>query len=90
MQGFQKLQNDLKVGLSSTHYIYIYIKSETHFVKFKRLKNEDKKRYPSTLANSTLFILFLKMLKFSKIISSKSKNILKNNSEFLGIFHLLK
>jgi hypothetical protein len=31
--------------------------------------------YPSnTLANSTLIILFSEMLKFSKIISSKSKN----------------
>jgi len=33
--------------------------------------------YPSTLANSTLIILFSEMLKFSKIISSKSKNIVK-------------
>jgi hypothetical protein len=30
------------------------------------------------------------MLKFSKIISSKSKNIVKENSEYLGIFYLLK
>jgi hypothetical protein len=30
------------------------------------------------------------MLKFSKIIFSKSKNIVKDNSEYLGIFHLLK
>jgi hypothetical protein len=31
------------------------------------------------------------MLKFSKIISSKSKNnIVKQNSGYLGIFHLLK
>jgi hypothetical protein len=30
------------------------------------------------------------MLKFSKIISSKSKNIVKDNSEYLGIFHVLK
>jgi hypothetical protein len=29
--------------------------------------------YPSTLAKSTLIILFCKMLKFSKIIPSKSK-----------------
>ncbi len=41
--------------------------------------------YPSTLANSTLIILFTKMLKFSKDISSKSKNIVKENSEYLGI-----
>jgi len=33
--------------------------------------------YPNTLANSTLIILFSEMLKFSKIISSKSKNIVK-------------
>ncbi len=31
----------------------------------------------STLANSTLIILFSEMLKFSKIIFSKSKNIVK-------------
>ncbi len=46
--------------------------------------------YPSTLANLTLIILFSEMLKFSKIISSKSKNIVKENSEHLGIFNLLK
>jgi len=43
------------------------------------------------MANWTLIILFLEMLKFSKIISSKSKkNIVKNNSEYLETFHLLK
>jgi hypothetical protein len=30
------------------------------------------------------------MLKFSKIIFSKSKNIVKDNSEYFGVFHLLK
>jgi hypothetical protein len=49
-----------------------------------------KYEYPRTLANSTLIILFSKMLKFSNFISFKSKNILKDNSEYLGIFHLLK
>jgi hypothetical protein len=44
----------------------------------------------STLANSTLIILFAEMLKFSKIISSKSKNIMKDNSEYFRIFHLWK
>jgi hypothetical protein len=39
--------------------------------------------YLSTLASLTLIILF------SKIISSKSENIVKENSEHLGIFHLL-
>jgi len=43
-----------------------------------------------TLANSILIILFSEMLKFSKIISSESKNIVKDNSEYLGILHLLK
>jgi hypothetical protein len=38
----------------------------------------------------SLIILFSKMLKFSKIISSKSKNIVKENSEYLGIFYFLK
>jgi hypothetical protein len=51
------------------------------------LKNN---RYFSTLASSTLIILFSKMLKFSKIISSKSKNIMKENSEYLKIFRLLE
>jgi len=45
--------------------------------------------YPSTLANLTL-MLFLEMLKIIKITFSKSKNIVKDNSEYLGIFHLLK
>jgi hypothetical protein len=42
------------------------------------------------LANSTLIILFSTMLNFSNFISFKSKNIVKENSEYLGIFHLLK
>jgi hypothetical protein len=45
--------------------------------------------YLSTLANLTLITLFSEILKFSKIISSKSKNLVKENSEYLGIFHLL-
>ncbi len=44
----------------------------------------------STLASSTLIILFSEMLKFSKTISFESKNIVKENSEYLGIFHFLK
>jgi acyl CoA:acetate/3-ketoacid CoA transferase beta subunit len=47
-------------------------------------------KYLSTLANSTLIILFSKMWNFSKIISFKSKNIVKENIEYLRIFHLLK
>jgi hypothetical protein len=44
--------------------------------------------YPNTLASLTLIILFSEMLKFSKIISSKSKiYILKEKiGNFLGIF----
>jgi len=38
--------------------------------------------YPNTLANSALIILFSELLKFSKIISFKSKNILKDISEY--------
>jgi hypothetical protein len=30
------------------------------------------------------------MLRFSKNISSKSKNVVKDNSEYLGKFYLLK
>ncbi len=41
------------------------------------------KEYPSTLANLTLIIYFLELLKISKIISSKSKNIVKDNNEYL-------
>ncbi len=37
-----------------------------------------------------LILLFSEMLKFSKIIFSKSKNIVKYNGEYLGIFHFLK
>ncbi len=52
------------------------------------------KGYPSsssTLTNSTPILLFSKMLKISKIISSKSIFFfVKENSEYLGIFHLLK
>jgi hypothetical protein len=54
-----------------------------------QLRNKYAK-YPSTLANSALIILFSEMLKFSKMIFSKSKNIVKDNSEYLGILHLLK
>jgi len=46
-------------------------------------------KHLSTLASSTLIVLFSEMLKISKIISSKSKNIAKENSEYL-VFHLLK
>jgi hypothetical protein len=35
-------------------------------------------------------ILFSELLKFSKIISSKSKKIVKENNGYLGIFHLFK
>jgi hypothetical protein len=47
-------------------------------------------KYPSTLANLTLITLFSEILKISKIISSKLKNIVKDNNEYLGISHLLK
>jgi hypothetical protein len=46
--------------------------------------------YTNTLANLTLITLFSEMLKFSKIISSKSKTIVKKNSEYLKIFDVLK
>jgi len=35
-------------------------------------------------------LLFSEMLKFKKIISSKSKNIVKENQEYSGILYLLK
>jgi hypothetical protein len=48
--------------------------------------------YPSVpWTNSTLIILFFRNVEiFFQIISSKSKNIVKDNGEYLGIFHLLK
>jgi hypothetical protein len=51
---------------------------------------QNKTNHLSTLASSTLNILFSEMLKFSKIIFSKSKNIVKKNSEYLGIFHFVE
>jgi hypothetical protein len=45
----------------------------------------------STLANSTLIILFSESLKFSKNNFFRIKKIIvKKNSEYLAIFHLLK
>jgi hypothetical protein len=43
------------------------------FSCYKLQHTPQKKDYRSTLANSTLIILFSEMLKFSKIISSKLK-----------------
>ncbi len=56
---------------------------ESYHVKFST-------NLETLVANSTLNILFSEMLKFSKLISSKSKNIMKDNSEYFGIFQLLK
>jgi hypothetical protein len=42
------------------------------------------------LANATLILLFSEVLKISNFTSSKSKNIVNDNSEYLRIFHLLK
>jgi hypothetical protein len=58
--------------------------------KFEMLFENNWKCTFSTLASSTLIILFSEMLKFSKIISSKSKNIIKENSKYVEIFHFLK
>jgi hypothetical protein len=44
----------------------------------------------STLANLRVIILLSEMLKCWNFIFSKSKNIMKDNNEYLGIFHLLK
>jgi hypothetical protein len=55
-----------------------------------KMQGDVPRNYLGTLANSTLIILFSEMLKFSKIISSKSKNIVKQNNGYLRIFHLLK
>jgi hypothetical protein len=48
-------------------------------------------KFPSILANSTPIRFFSEMLKFSKrIILWNQKIIVKDNSEYLRIFHLLK
>jgi len=60
------------------------------FLGQRTASSHDTSIFLNTLANLTLIILFSKMLKFSKIISSKLKKIVKENSEYLGIFHLLK
>jgi hypothetical protein len=47
--------------------------------------------YLSTLANSTILILFSEMLKFSrKLFLPNQKNIVKENSGYWRIFHLVK
>jgi hypothetical protein len=62
------------------------------FLTSRRTNNIWQAEYPSTyLAQfDTNFLFFSEMLKFSKNKISKSKNIVKDNSEYLGIFHLLK
>jgi len=55
-----------------------------------KMQGNVPRNYLGTLTNSTLIILFSEMLKFSKIISSKSENIVKQNNGYLRIFHLLK
>jgi len=55
----------------------------------------DERKYNMKLDNTLVpwpvtYINNSEMLKFSKIISSKSKNIVKDNSEYLKRFHLLK
>jgi hypothetical protein len=74
------------------YWIFVIIDSSSFKNIFgsKSCKFPWYKHIPCTLANSTLIILISKMLKISKIISSKSKKIVKENSEYLGIFHLLK
>jgi len=54
------------------------------------LKTNQSGVHPRTLASSPLIILFSAFLEFSKINSSKSKNVLEDNNEYLRIFHLLK
>jgi hypothetical protein len=44
----------------------------------------------STLANSTLIYIILRNVEMLILFFSKSKNIVKDNSEYFGIFHLLK
>jgi hypothetical protein len=47
--------------------------------------------YPSTLANSTLIILFSKMVEILKnYFFQIKKYIMKDDNEYLGIFHLSK
>jgi hypothetical protein len=55
-------------------------------VRHPGLKGANQK----TIYLSTLAKVLTEMLKFSKIISSKSKSIVKEDSEYIRIFHLLK
>jgi hypothetical protein len=78
-----------------TQALSIEVWKQTHanshpFSCYKLQHTPRKKDYRSTLANSTLIILFSEMLKFSKIISSELKNIVKDNGKYLGILHLFK
>jgi hypothetical protein len=65
------------------------VQCKVHIHDFQKIQIPQKLKI-STLVNSTLFILFYEMLEFSNIISSKSTNVVKENSEYLGMFHLLK
>jgi hypothetical protein len=55
-----------------------------------KMQGDIPRNYLGTLANSILITLFSEMLKCWNFISSKSKNIVKENSGYLRIFHLLK
>jgi hypothetical protein len=66
---------DINKGIHINWGTFFYLKKEVPpDTKQKKIGPSD---YPSTLANSTLIILFSEMLKFSKIICSKSKDIVK-------------
>jgi hypothetical protein len=74
-------------------YIYIYIYLIFALVLKLNLKNQTTvdvyvKHYPSALSNWTLIILSSEMFKFS--IFYFFSIIAKENSEYLGMFYLLK
>jgi hypothetical protein len=74
-----------KKGLVTTNLGFMGSKVPLHFTSHHSLHIST---LVSTLANSTLIILFSEMLR--NYFFPNQKNIVKDNSEYLGIFHFLK
>jgi hypothetical protein len=52
--------------------------------------SSSKYEYPKNLGQFDTNYVIFRNAEIFQIISFKSKNIVKDNSEYLGIFHLLK
>ncbi len=81
------------IGWFSPDQIFLLLKTEQILQLYEKIETYTSLKnvriaqhyYLNTLANLTLNILFSELLKISKIISSKSKNIVKDNSDYLRI-----